>query len=94
MNDSINASEQKYPKNKANAMTLDAGEDQLSNGNYSAGGSRYVVGIKNPHGFYGVGAGESGALNDSASQGSIGYSQKRTATADKGARVVGRGGRF
>lgn len=60
-------------------MTLDAGDDKLSNSNYSAGGSRYVVGIKNPHGFYGPGQGESGLsagnYNDSISQGSSGYPQ-------------------
>lgn len=75
MNESMNASEygnNPGAKGRGLAMTLDVGDDQLSQGNYSAGGSRYVVGLKNPHGFYGPGQAESGQINDSVSQGSIG----------------------
>lgn len=62
VNDSMNASDynNKSGVKRGATMTLDAGDDKLSNSNYSAGGSRYVVGIKNPHAFYGPGAGESG----------------------------------
>lgn len=86
MNESMNGSEYNNrpgPKGRGLAMTLDVGDDQLSQGNYSAGGSRYVVGIKNPHGFYGAGQGESGNFNESVSQGSAGHvSNQRTRTAD------------
>ncbi len=56
MNESMNASEyNNRPQNKGNknAMTLEVGEDQLSNGNYSAGGTRFVANLRNPNAFYG-----------------------------------------
>jgi hypothetical protein len=57
MNDnSMNASDyhnKPQAKGNKNAMTLEVGEDQLSNGNYSAGGTRFVANLRNPNAFYG-----------------------------------------
>lgn len=72
MGESMASNEYQQPgRGRQMQQTIEAGEDQLSNDNVSAGGSRYVVGIKGGLKFYGPG--ESGAnINDSISQGSAG----------------------